>query len=244
MGHGSSLSWKLDSATLPVATQPRWSRRRSSRDLLKFLESWWGIEIALRMQVDLSVVWIAQTWPGTVDMKRNSPGFVTIKCRNASTHSYSQTSRAVRVFFETKNQRILTGRRPKKAYSVEYQTPCYKQKIHKSAARVHQESGPGSAQTTWVRFQIYSLFCTEKILYWDGQSIPVDRDCGGTKCCPWQVAFAAQCRAATMVVSLGTYYIALQSDNFSGISDSPERTKKRAAELRWQVITTSTLCHL
>lgn len=35
-----------------------------------------------------------------------------------------------------------------------------------------------------------------------------------------------------MVVSLGTYYIALQSDNFSGLSASPERTKTRAAELR------------
>lgn len=35
-----------------------------------------------------------------------------------------------------------------------------------------------------------------------------------------------------MVVTLGTYYAALQSDNFSGQSDSPKRTRMRAAQLR------------
>lgn len=51
-----------------------------------------------------------------------------------------------------------------------------------------------------------------------------------------RVQMILQCRAVTMVVTLGTYYVALESDKLSGQSESPERTRLRAAQLRLIIV--------
>ncbi|GMH41992.1 hypothetical protein BSKO_09911 [Bryopsis sp. KO-2023] len=45
-------------------------------------------------------------------------------------------------------------------------------------------------------------------------------------------AVGVVCRAFTMVATLGSYYIGLQSDNLAGISETPDRIQYRAAQLR------------